>query len=130
MKTIIILSVILMFIGLWGCASWPSYYWPEAKALKKIAVEHNNCAVVAVLTQEHLETVGIESRIVCNRIPADIEPTLLQSLLYPNETTIRTIKGHCWNEVKNSKDGKWYLIDVSQDTGGFEVEYYKEREKK
>lgn len=121
-----VLGGIIILITLSGCSAF-KYYYPEQEALADIAFEHPNCAVVSVLAEEHLKSVGLQAEIKCNQIPMDAEPTLLQKTLNPDELTVRTVLGHCWIEVVNPEDGETYMLDPALGIGGFQVKYYPER---
>ena len=117
-------AILVAMAFLHGCVSLPEYYWPEAEASNRIAWEHDNCTVSHMVFQEHLASVGIESYVICQRIPVDLEQTHLQKeLQIPAD---RVIKGHCALEARNPTDGKLYLIDIHAGIGGFETKLYKE----
>ena len=107
---IFFLGIILVWIYSWmGCAY--SFYWPEFKKSREIRAINDldaNCLDMSTEYYNHLKSKGYNAKIECGRIPGYIDK-------------------HCWVEVKNPDDGKWYLIDLAFDTGGFEVKHYKER---
>ena len=114
MKKTIYVIVPMLVVVFAGCASWPQFYWPEHKKSKEIQATNElnaNCALMSVQYCDHLQANGYDAQIKCDSLPG-------------------LINRHCWVEVKNPDDNKWYMIDLALDTGGFEVKYYSKNNKR